>query len=248
MLDEQDLIRYERQILYPNLGRKGQERLKDSHVIVVGLGGLGSPASIYIACAGVGRITIVDSDQVELSNLNRQILHFEEDIGTKKTESAENKLQRLNPSVRVTPIFERITSDNALEIIGDSDIVVDAMDNFEGRFIVNAACVAKGIPMIHGGIHGLIGAITTIIPGETPCLACIFPLFTQQRGKIPVFGVTPGVLATLQATEVIKYLAGFGELLTSKMLYVNVETMEFNTINLVRQLECQVCGVVRGEG
>ncbi len=242
MLLESDLVRYGRQILYPNFGEEGQKELKESHVAVAGLGGLGSPASIYLACAGVGHITVVDDDHVELSNLNRQILHWEGDIGEKKPLSAAQKLSQLNPSIEVTPIFERITEGNAKDIIKGAHAVIDGMDNFEGRFILNSACVAEGIPFIHGGIHGLLGEITTIIPGKTPCLACVFPEGPKIPGMIPVFGVTPALIAILQVTEVIKYLVGFGELLTGKMLYTNGETMEFALVNLTKNPDCKVCG------
>ncbi len=242
MLTESDLVRYGRQILYPSFGEEGQRKLKQSHVVVAGLGGLGTAASVYLACAGIGHITIVDCDFVELSNLNRQILHWEQDIGEKKPLSAAQKLTRLNPSIEVTPLFERITEDNARDIIKGAHTVIDGMDNFETRFILNSACVGEGIPFIHAGINGLLGEITTIIPGKTPCFACIFPQSPGEGGTIPVFGVTPALVAILQVTEVIKLLAGFGDLLTGKMLYFNGETMEFTFLDLIRSPDCGVCG------
>jgi adenylyltransferase/sulfurtransferase len=242
MLTESDLIRYGRQILYPSFGEEGQKRLKESHVVVAGLGGLGSPASIYLACAGVGHITIVDCDFVELSNLNRQILHYDEDIGEKKSISAGRKLARLNPSIEITPLFERITEENVRDLIEGANVVIDGMDNFETRFILNSACVAEEIPFIHGAIHGLLGEITTIIPKKTPCYACIFPKVPKQKTPFPVFGVTPALIAILQVTETIKLLAGFGTPLTGKMLYIHGETMEFTFLNLNKRPDCKVCG------
>ena len=242
MLTQSDLVRYGRQILYPNFAQAGQEKLKESHVVVAGLGGLGCSASLYLACAGVGHITIVDCDHVELSNLNRQVLYWEEDIGEKKPFLAERKLTKLNPSIKLTPFFERITEDNVRDIIKGAHIIIDGMDNFETRFILNSACVAEGIPLIHAGIYGLSGEITTIIPGKTPCLACIFPRVPQKQETFPVFGVTPALMAILQVMEAIKLLAGFGELLTGRMLYVQGETMEFTFVNLTRNPECKVCG------
>jgi len=243
MLTESDLIRYGRQISYPGFGEGGQRKLKRSHVVVAGLGGLGTVSSVYLACSGIGHITIVDSDFVELSNLNRQILHWEGDIGERKTLSAARKLATLNPSVEVTPIFERITRSNVEGIIGGAHAVIDGMDNFETRFILNSACVGAGIPFIHAGINGLLGEITTIIPGKTPCFACIFPQAPAEGGAIPVFGVAPALMAALQVTEALKLLAGFGDLLASKMLYFNGETMESTVVDLVRNPECSVCGL-----
>jgi molybdopterin/thiamine biosynthesis adenylyltransferase len=242
MLTKDDLTRYERQILYTGFGEKGQKRLKQSHVVVAGLGGLGCSASLYLTCTGVGHITLIDCDRVELSNLNRQVLHCEEDIGERKPFSAARKLAKLNSSIEVTPVFKKITERNARELIRGADLVIDGMDNFQTRFIINKACVAKGIPFIHGSVHGLFGEVTTILPGKTPCLACIFPQVPQRRNTIPVFGVTPALIAILQVTEAIKLLAGFGSLLTGKMLYFNGETMDFTICNLVKNQNCQVCG------
>jgi molybdopterin/thiamine biosynthesis adenylyltransferase len=242
MLTKDDLTRYERQILYTDFGEKGQERLKQSHVVVAGLGGLGCSASLYLACSGVGHITMIDCDHVELSNLNRQILHYEEDIGEEKPVSAARKLAKLNSSIELTPVFKKITERNARELVKGANLVIDGMDNFETRFILNRACVAEGIPFIHGGVHGLFGELTTIIPGRTPCLACIFPEVPQGKKALPVFGVTPALIATLQVTEAIKLLAGFGSLLTGKMLYFNGDMMDFTFRNLAKNQTCRVCG------
>jgi len=245
MLTKNDLGRYQRQILYPDFGETGQEKLKQSHVVVAGLGGLGCAASLYLTCAGVGHIALIDCDRVELSNLNRQILHYEEDIGEKKPSSAAQKLAKLNSSVEVTRVFKKITAQNARRIIKGATLVIDGMDNFSTRFIINKACVAEGIPFIHGGVHGLFGEVTTIIPGRTPCLACIFPEVLHGELELPVFGVTPAFIAILQVTEAIKLLAGFGSLLTGKMLYFNGDTMDFTVSNLTKNSNCRVCGAKR---
>jgi molybdopterin/thiamine biosynthesis adenylyltransferase len=242
MLTNNDLARYERQILYTDFGVEGQKKLKRSHVVVAGLGGLGCSASLYLTCAGIGHVTLIDCDRVELSNLNRQILHYEEDIGEGKPFSAAQKLAKLNSLIEVTPVFNEITEHNAREIIKGANLVIDGMDNIKTRFILNKACVAEGIPFVHGGVHGLFGEVTTIIPGRTPCLACIFPEVPQKKGIFPVFGVTPALIAILQVTEAIKLLAGFGSLLTGKMLYFNGDTMDFTYTNLVKNQNCEVCG------
>lgn len=243
MVTENDLIRYKRQISYPDFGEEGQKKLKESQVVVAGLGGLGCAASAYLACAGVGHITLVDYDCVELGNLNRQILYYDEDIGKEKPLVAASKLSRLNPSIEITPLFEKIIEDNVRNIIKEADVVIDGMDNLEGRFAVNFGCVSEGVPFIHGGISGLRGEITTIVPGKTPCFACIFPILLPKQGVIPVFGVTPALIATLQVAETIKLLTGLGNLLLGKMLYVNGVTMHFAVQNLAKDPTCRVCGV-----
>jgi len=242
MLTESDLLRYQRQILYTGFGEQGQNKLKHSHVVVAGVGGLGSPASIYLACAGVGHITIVDYDSVELSNLNRQILHWDEDIGKKKVFSAARKLAKLNPSIEVTSVCDKITEDSIKGIISGADAVIDAMDNLEARFIINSACVSEGIPFIHGAVHGFDGIITTIIPGKTACLTCIFPEFPEESSPPPIFGATPALIASLQVTETIKLLAGLGNLLTGKMLCISSDTMQFIEVNINKRPNCKVCG------
>ena len=241
-LTRNDFIRYGRQILYPGLGEEGQRKLKQAHVVVAGLGGLGTPASLYLVCAGIGCITLVDCDHVELSNLNRQILYYEEDIGQEKPSSAVQKLARLNSSVEIRALFKRITEKNIKDIIRGADLVIDALDNLETRFVLNRACVDEGIPFIHGGICGLFGEITTILPGETPCLACILPEAPRRKGALPVFGVTPALVASLQVMEAIKLIAGFGRLLTGRMLYIDGDTMELTFCNLVKRPNCAVCG------
>ena len=242
MLTENELIRYGRQILHPAFGEEGQKRLKNSHVVVAGLGGLGCAASIYLACAGVGQLTIVDCDSVELGNLNRQVLYCDEDIGKHKTSVAAQKLAKLNPSIELVPVDEQISPENVQRIIRGANAVLDGMDNFEGRLALNYGCVAESIPFIHGGVSGLYGEVTTIIPGKTPCFGCIFPTAPREREITPVFGVTPAIVATLQVMEAIKLLSGFGNSLAGRMLYINGTTMSFRTSALSIDPGCRICG------
>jgi molybdopterin/thiamine biosynthesis adenylyltransferase len=241
-LTEEDLVRYDRQILFPAFGEEGQRKLRQAHILIAGVGGLGSPVAIYLAGAGIGKLTLVDSDAVELSNLNRQILHWEADIGEKKVISADQKLKRLNSTVALNPVAVKITAENFMGLLQGVDLVMDCMDNMATRFILNEGCVKAGIPLIHGGIYGMMGEITTIIPGQTPCFECIFPLGVEGKSPFPVFGFTPALIASLQVMEATKLLAGFGELLTGKMLYVRGEEMIFMTVDLQKNKACRVCG------
>jgi adenylyltransferase/sulfurtransferase len=190
----------------------------------------------------VGKLTVVDSDVVELSNLNRQILHWEADIGEKKVTSAARKLEKLNPTVEIIPLAVKITGENFSGLLQRVDLVIDCMDNMATRFILNEGCVKAGIPLIHGGIYGMMGEITTIIPGRTPCFECIFPRDVEGKSPFPVFGFTPALIASLQVMEAIKLLAGFGELLAGKMLYVRGEEMIFMSVDLQKNKACRVCG------
>ena len=241
-LTEEDLVRYDRQILYPPFGEEGQRKLRKAHVLIAGVGGLGSPVAIYLACAGIGKLTLVDWDVVELSNLNRQILYGESDIGEKKVVSAARKLETLNSTVEVNAVAAKITAENFVGLLPGVDLVMDCMDDMATRFILNAGCVETDIPLIHGGVHGMMGEITTIIPGQTPCFACMFPRDVEGEKPLPVFGCTPALIASLQVMEATKLLAGFGELLTGKMLYVRGEDMEFVTVDLQKNKACHVCG------
>ncbi|MCR4419808.1 MAG: HesA/MoeB/ThiF family protein [Clostridia bacterium] len=241
--------RYERQIIFPPIGEEGQERLRRARVVVVGVGGLGCPAATYLACAGVGHLTLIDSDTVEWSNLNRQILHWEEDVGREKVVSAVSKLRRLNSEVDLKAIRTRVTAENAEELLAEAEVVVDALDNVETRLVINRACHRRGKPLVHGGINGLIGEITTILPGRTPCLECLLPSPPPQppRRPFPVVGATPGVVAALQVMETLKLLLGFGELLAGRVLYLDGETMKFVTASIRPRPGCPVCGGVQGE-
>ncbi|HEX77044.1 MAG TPA: HesA/MoeB/ThiF family protein [Dehalococcoidia bacterium] len=240
MLSPQERERYDRQMMLEGFGEAGQERLKKAKVFIAGAGGLGSPVSIYLAVAGVGQIHIVDKDVVELSNLNRQILHWDRDIRVEKAKSAQEKLSQLNPDTEVKSVVANIDDDTVLDLVGDCDLIVDAMDNYPTRYVLNRAALAKGIPLCHGSIYGLEGMTTTIIPGQTPCLRCIFPQAPPPT-KFPVVGVTPAVIGCIQATEVIKYLVGLGELLANRLLIYDGWSLKFREVNIKRDPRCPDC-------
>ncbi|MHA1238652.1 MAG: HesA/MoeB/ThiF family protein [Candidatus Odinarchaeia archaeon] len=240
-LSDKELERYDRQIRIPGWGVEGQLKVKNSKVVVTGCGGLGSPASIYLAAAGVGHLVIIDKEKFELSNLNRQILGWEKDLGRPKVEAAVEKLRQLNPEIKVEGLCIELTEENVEELIEGATVVVDAMDNWRTRFILNEACVKKRIPMIHAGVMGLGGQLTTIIPGETPCLNCIFSQIPEIAGGFPVLGTTPGVLAILQVFEALKLITGVGKLLTNKILVFDGETLSFDVVEVKRNPECKVC-------
>jgi adenylyltransferase/sulfurtransferase len=239
MLSERERERYKRQILL--FGEDGQERLKRSHIFIAGAGGLGSPLSIYLAVAGVGEITIVDMDTVDQSNLNRQILHTDRDVGKKKTVSAIEKLQELNSDITINAIDTTITADNVHDLVGRADGIVDAMDNYPIRYLLNRVALEQKIPFFHGGIRGFYGQATTIIPGMTPCLECIFPK-APPKEVFPVVGATPGVIGTVQATEVIKYLTGQGDLLAGRLFIWDGLTAKAEEIEVERNPACPACG------
>lgn len=227
-------------------GDEGQERLKKAQIFIAGAGGLGSPVSIYLAVAGVGRITIIDMDVVDQTNLNRQILHFDRDIGKKKTASAEEKLQELNPDITIKAIDVTLDGSNAAKLIGSADGIVDAMDNYPMRYLLNDVAIAKKIPLFHGGICGFYGQATTIIPGTTPCLKCIFPKAPPAE-VFPVVGVTPGIIGTVQANEVIKYLLGSGGLLTNRLFLWDGMQSHAEEICVERNPACKACsGMEKG--
>ncbi|RQD81051.1 MAG: HesA/MoeB/ThiF family protein [Methanocalculus sp. MSAO_Arc2] len=239
MLSEGERTRYSRQIML--FGEEGQEKLKQATVFIAGAGGLGSPISLYLAAAGIGTIIIVDNDTVDLSNLNRQIIHFTPDVGERKTASAQRKLNAINPGITISGIDATIDRENVDELIGDADGIVDAMDNFETRYILNSAAIRKKIPYFHGGIHGFSGQATTIIPGKTACLRCIFPSPPPQE-TFPVLGVTAGLIGMVEANEVIKYLIGSQELLANRLLLWDGARSEIDVITVEQNPSCPVCG------
>jgi molybdopterin/thiamine biosynthesis adenylyltransferase len=242
MLSQEELVRYDRQIMIREIGREGQERLKNAKVFIAGAGGLGSPVSIYLAAAGIGLIKIADHDNVELSNLNRQILHWEEDIGKNKIDSARDKLSRLNPSVNLEITHETINERNVSQMVGGFDAIVDAMDNFPTRYVLNKAAVEKNIPFFHGAVSGLEGRAMTIIPGKTACLRCMYHGIPPAE-KFPVIGVTPAIIGSIQATEVIKCLVGMGDLLTNRLLIYDGMSMVFKEFKIRKNPECDHCGI-----
>jgi adenylyltransferase/sulfurtransferase len=241
-LSEQELLRYRRQIIMPDFGEEGQKRLKQSHVLVAGVGGLGSPVAIYLATAGIGRLTIIDYDSVDVTNLNRQILHWEEDVSHSKVESAEQKLTRINSTIAIDARNIKITVDNIADLLQGVDVVMDCMDNMETRFLINEACVKKGIPMIHGGVREMLGEVTTIIPGKTPCLECLLPRDLAKKETFPIFGATAALIASIQVLEAIKLLSGIGTLMTDRMLFLDGANTEIIMIDLKKRPECKVCG------
>ena len=242
MLTREEMERYERQIMLYGFGEEGQAKLKRAKVFVAGAGGLGSPVSIYLAAAGVGTIRIVDHDKVELSNLNRQVLHWDENIGMEKADSAVAKLKKINPGVKIEAIAETITEANISQLVAGFDLIVDAMDNLPARYLLNKTALEKGIPFFHGAVYGFEGRVMTIIPGKTACLNCVYRGATIPREKFPVIGVTPAVIGCIQATEVIKYIVGLGELLTNRLLTYDALEMTFVELKVNKDPNCEHCG------
>jgi len=240
-LIEQDRQRYQRQMMVAGWGEEGQRKLKAARVFVAGAGGLGSPASIYLAVAGVGHITICDFDSPDLSNLNRQILHNDSRIGTNKALSAAMTLRALNPAIEVTALPTRIEEDNVDALVGEAQVIVDCMDNFPTRYLLNASAFRKGIPFVHGSVWGLEGKLTFIHTPETACLQCLFPV-APPRAVFPVLGATPGTMGCLQAMEVVKYLTGVGQTLKGRMLVWDGIDQEFLTCPVVARPDCPTCG------
>lgn len=243
---EEELQRYSRHILLKDVGVEGQERIRRGRVLVVGAGGLGAPVALYLAAAGVGTIGIADGDRVELSNLQRQVIHFTPDIGRLKVDSAAEKLRRLNPEVRVETHAERLTADNARDIIGGYDFIVDGTDNFAAKFLINDACVMEGKAFSHGAILRFEGQTFTHLPG-TACYRCIYGE-QPPAGAVPtcaqagVLGAIAGMLGTIQAAETLKYLTGAGELLTNRLLTFDATTMDFRKVRMMRRDACPLCG------
>lgn len=244
-LTKNELTRYDRQIMIPGWGEIGQKKLKAASVVVAGSGGLGSPSSMYLAAAGVGRLILVDKDVFELSNLNRQILGWQKDIGRQKASAAAEKLRALNPDIQVTARVMEISQDNVVELLQNADLVVDAMDNWSTRFLLNKTCVELDIPFIHAGVFGLYGQIMTIVPYKGPCLRCLLPETPKDVGKFPVLGATPGLFAMMQVIEALKILVGIGEPLTGKMLLFDGSNMTASRINISRRPDCPVCSLRR---
>ncbi len=234
--------RYARQIMLKDWGEEGQGKLQSARVVVAGAGGLGSPASIYLAAAGVGELRIIDGDVVEPSNLNRQILHWDRDIGRAKAVSAEEKLKNLNGDIKVIPIMQRIEESNGEELIRGADVVLDCLDNFSTRFLLNKICLKLSIPLVHSVIYGFEGRITTIIPGKTPCLSCIYPQKPIEIRPFPVVGVVAGIMGCMEALEAIKLVIGFGTPLLGRMLRFDGERMQVQIFPLKRRESCPDCG------
>jgi sulfur-carrier protein adenylyltransferase/sulfurtransferase len=247
-LDPQRRARYSRHLLIPEVGEQGQLKLLDSKVLLIGAGGLGSPASLYLAAAGVGRIGIVDADVVDESNLQRQIVHSTERLGEAKVDSARRTIEALNPDVEVVAYEERVTSENVERILADGwDVIVDGADNFPTRYLVNDASIWHDIPVVHGSIYRFEGQVTVFKPHEGPCYRCLFPTppppeLAPSCAEGGVLGVLPGIIGSLQANEALKLALGIGEPLVGRLLLFDALSAEFNEVKLRRDPECPVCG------
>ena len=244
--DEQ-IERYSRHIILPEVGGAGQQKMHEARILLLGAGGLGSPAAYYLAAAGIGNLGIVDFDQVDLSNLQRQIIHSTERIGMLKTESAKKTIQALNPDVNVTLYNQKIDSSNILSIIKDYDYVVDGSDNFPTRYLVNDACVMENKTLVHGSIYRFEGQVTVFKPNSGPCYRCLYPE-PPPPGMSPncqeggVLGVLAGIIGNLQVVEVLKLILGIGEPLVGKLLIYDALKTEFRNLNLRKDASCPLCG------
>lgn len=246
-LDPDEYRRYARHLVLPDVGLEGQRRIKGARILLVGAGGLGSPAALYLAAAGVGTLGLVDFDRVDLSNLQRQVLHGTNAVGQAKVASAAARIRDLNPHVEVVCHETRLTSANALEILGDYDVIVDGADNFATRYLTNDACVLLGKPNVYGAIFRFEGQASVFATPDGPCYRCLFPE-PPPPDSVPncaeggVLGVLPGLVGTIQATEALKLVLGIGESLAGRLLLVDALTMQFRSVNLRRDPECPACG------
>ncbi len=244
---EEQIYRYSRHIILPEVGGKGQKKLLEASVLLLGAGGLGSPAAMYLAAAGIGNLGIIDFDVVDMSNLQRQILHGVKDVGRPKAESAKDTIKSINPDVNVPLYKERLSSENIYKIFRDYDIIVDGCDNFPTRYLVNDACILTGKTNVHGSIFRFDGQVTVFKPKDGPCYRCLYPE-PPPAGLVPscqeagVLGVLPGIIGTLQAVEVIKLILGIGKPLIGKLLLYNALDAEFRQVRLRRDANCPVCG------
>jgi molybdopterin/thiamine biosynthesis adenylyltransferase len=244
---EEQLERYSRHILLADVGVDGQEKLLQAKVLIVGAGGLGSPAALYLAAAGVGTVGIIDSDTVEISNLQRQIAHFTKDIGVAKVDSAAEKMTAINPDITVRTYRKYLCAANIRGIFADYDFIIDGTDNFPTKFLVNDACIFLGIPFSHGGILRFHGQTMTVVPGQSACYRCCFrkpppPDAVPSCAQAGVLGAVAGMLGTIQAAEALKFITGAGELLTDSLLSFDAKTMTFRKIKLSKQESCPICG------
>jgi molybdopterin/thiamine biosynthesis adenylyltransferase len=247
-LKEDQITRYSRQIILKEVGGRGQKKLLDANISLVGLGALGSPVAYYLAAAGIGKLKIVDFDIVNLTNLHRQILHFTDDINRLKTQSAIDKLNKINPDCEIIVISEIINSNNSKQILKDSDFVIDGSDNLPTKMLINDTCISLGIPFTLAGVLRFHGQLMTIVPKEkTTCYRCVFGDLTQGDSQMScsqagVIGFVPGIIGCIEANEAIKYILNIGELITNKMLYIDLLRNEFNFVKVNRDNDCIACG------
>jgi molybdopterin-synthase adenylyltransferase len=243
-LNDDERTRYLRQIAVEGFGEAAQLALKRSTVTIMGVGGLGSPASMYLAAAGVGRLILVDYQSPDLSNLNRQVLHWDNDVktGTKKAQSAAYKLREMNSEIEIVPKVAKIGVDEMSDVIEGSSLIVDCLDNFEARKLLNAHCARERVPFVHAAVEGFSGQLTVIIPGRTPCLDCLFPVPPARKPLIPIIGFTAGVFGCMEAAEAVKLITGVGEPLTGKLLVGDLSSNYWETIEVERSGHCGTCG------
>ena len=245
---EEQLERYSRHLILKGVGVAGQKKLLEGKVLVIGAGGLGSPAILYLAASGVGTIGIVDGDKVDLSNLQRQVIHANEAVGMSKAESAAKRVKEINPDVQVNLYPEYVTVENIGKLIEPYDFIIDGVDNFAAKFLINDACVLAKKPFCHAGIREFYGQVLTYVPGEGPCYRCVFEEVPEDGAvdtcsTAGVIGSIPGIIGSIQALEAQKYLTGAGELLTGKILTFDGLTMKFRTVDIPQPSQtCRVCG------
>lgn len=244
--------RYARHFILPDVGEKGQEKIKNSKVLIVGAGGLGAPAAMYLAAAGVGTIGILDFDNVDITNLQRQIIYTEKDLGKPKAEAAAERLREMNSEIKVYAVKEKLTKDNSFNFFKDYDIIIDACDNFDTRYIISDTCTALNKPHIYGAIFEFYGQVA-VLGKNGPCLRCLSDpekdkteVISSQ--KVGVLGAVPGVIGSLQAVETLKYILGIGENLQGKMIFVNMLDMSFDMVEIPKNPNCIICGKGRTDG
>ena len=246
MLNNQEIMRYGRHLIMPEVGVTGQEKLKAAKILMIGAGGLGSPSGLYLAASGVGEITILDPDTVDVSNLQRQILHDSSSVGVPKVESAKKRMNEVNPFVKINAIQDSVTTENVMELVASHDIVVDGTDNFETRYIVNDACVLNNKPNVYGSIFRFDGQSTVFCDPNGPCYRCLYPE-PPPPGMVPscaeggVLGILPGVVGTIQATEAIKLIIGGGQSLVGRLLIYDALAMTFRTLKVRKDPDCPIC-------
>ena len=246
-LDNDEIRRYSRHLTLPEVGLQGQRKICSASVLCIGAGGLGSPIAMYLAAAGVGKLGIVDFDAVEFSNLQRQVLHHTPDVGRPKVLSGKEKIQALNPDVAVSMYEERLTAGNALKLFSDYDVIIDGVDNFTAKFLINDACFFADKPLVHGGILRFDGRVTTIIPRKSACYRCVFKTpppagLVASCQEAGVIGVLAGIIGTIQATEALKLVLGIGRPLTDRLLDFDARKTQFREIKVKRNPNCALCG------